>query len=127
MERTTFNAPDAPAPAGGYAQAVQVAGGTRILHISGQVPVTVAGAIPATFREQCRLAWANVEAQLRAADMTLDNLVKTTVFLADRQHRFENREVRQEVLGGRQVATTLVIAGIFDEAWLIEIEAVAIA
>jgi hypothetical protein len=31
------------------------------------------------------------------------------------------------VLGGREPALTVVIAGIFDEAWLLEIEAVAVA
>lgn len=126
MQRTTINAPDAPVPAGGYAQAVAVTGGSRVLYVSGQIPATRGGEVPGTFRDQCRLAWANVEAQLRAAGMTLDDLVKVTTFLADRRHGIENREVRQEVLGDRTPALTVVVAGIFDEAWLVEIEAVAV-
>jgi hypothetical protein len=39
----------------------------------------------------------------------------------------ENRAVRQEVMGERAPALTVIITGIFDEAWLIEIEAVAAA
>jgi 2-iminobutanoate/2-iminopropanoate deaminase len=35
--------------------------------------------------------------------------------------------VRNEVLGGRATALTVVIAGIFDAAWLVEIEATAAA
>jgi 2-iminobutanoate/2-iminopropanoate deaminase len=53
--------------------------------------------------------------------------VKATVFLADRADGLANREVRRAVLGDRRIAMTVVIAGIFDAAWLVEIEAVAAA
>jgi 2-iminobutanoate/2-iminopropanoate deaminase len=125
MNRRLVNAPDAPAAAGGYAQAVEITDASRLLFISGQIPVATDGAVPATFAEQGKLAWRNVEAQLRAADMTLDNLVKVTTYLADRRYAMENRVVRQAALGDRQVAMTVVIAGIFDAGWLLEIEAIA--
>jgi 2-iminobutanoate/2-iminopropanoate deaminase len=127
MQRRTINAPDAPQAAGGYAQAVEVTGATRTLHVSGQIPQAADGTVPPAFADQCRLAWANLEAQLRAAGMTLDDLVKVTTFLADRRFAAENRAVRQAVLGGRAPALTVVITGIFDETWLIEIEGVAMA
>ena len=127
MQTRTLESPDAPKAMGGYAQAVEVTGAQRLLFISGQIPVDRDGATPAAFRSQCRLAWANVEAQLAAAGMGLDNLVKVTIFLADRAHAMENREVRQAVLGERKVAMTVIITGIFDAAWLLEIEAVAAA
>jgi enamine deaminase RidA (YjgF/YER057c/UK114 family) len=127
MPSRAINAPDAPAPDGGYAQAVETAGASRILHISGQVPVAPDGTLAIDFRGQCRQAWANVEAQVRAAGMTLDNLVKVTTFLSDRRYGAENREVRQQVLGARSPALTVIITGIFDESWLLEIEAVAMA
>jgi 2-iminobutanoate/2-iminopropanoate deaminase len=120
-----INAPDAPAAAGGYAQAVEVSGAQRLLFVSGQIPVAADGATPKDFTAQAELAWANVEAQLRAAGMTLDNLVKVTTFLADRAHAIPNREVRNAVLAGRTPALTVIITGIFDPDWLIEIEAVA--
>ena len=122
-----INAADAPQPVGGYAQAVEVTGAKRLLHISGQIPVGVDGAVPSGFKEQARLAWANVQAQLRASGMGLDNLVKVTIFLADRAYGLENREIRREVFGDRQIALTVIITGIFDAAWLLEIEAVAAA
>lgn len=125
MERRTIDAPDAPEAAGGYAQAVETRGVRRILHISGQVPVDRTGIVPTPFRAQCRAAWANLEAQLRAAEMSLDNLVKVTTYLADRRYATENREVRQAVLGDRRPALTIIVTGIFDEACLVEIEAVA--
>jgi enamine deaminase RidA (YjgF/YER057c/UK114 family) len=127
METRVINAPDAPQPVGGYSQAVEIGGGTRILYVSGQIPQTVDGKVPEGFRDQCRLAWANLTAQLRAAGMSLDNLVKVTTFLSDRRFGLENRAIRQEVLGERRPALTVVITGIFDAAWLLEIEAVAVA
>lgn len=125
MGHRVVNAPAAPDPVGGYAQAVEVKGGSRRLYVSGQIPVSRDGSVPATFKEQARLAWRNVEAQLVAADMTLDHLVKVTIFLSDRRYASEAREVRQEILADRAPALTVIITGIFDEAWLLEIEAIA--
>lgn len=125
MVHRSINADAAPGPVGGYAQAVEVAGTSRRLYISGQIPVARDGSTPTAFKEQARLVWANIEAQLAAAGMTLDHLAKVTVFLSDRRYAAENREVRQEVLGRRSPALTVIIAGIFDEAWLLEIEAIA--
>jgi enamine deaminase RidA (YjgF/YER057c/UK114 family) len=125
VERRAIDAADAPAPAGGYAQVVEVTDARRLVFVSGQIPAGPDGTVPAGFADQARAAWANVEAQLRAADMTLDHVVKLTIYLSSRDHAMENRAIRREFLGDRKVAMTVVIAGIFDEAWLLEIEAVA--
>ncbi len=125
MNRKPVNASDAPAATGGYSQAVEIVDAKRLLFISGQVPVTAEGQVPEAFRAQCRLAWANVDAQLRAAGMSLDNLVKVTTFLSDRRFADENGAVRREVLGTCTPALTVIVAGIFDPAWLVEIEAIA--
>ena len=125
MKQRRINAADAPAPPSRYSQAVEVDGAQRLLFVSGQIPVARDGGLARDFPTQARQAWANVEGQLRAAGMTLDNVVKVTIFLADRRHAMENRAVRQEVLGERAPALTVIITGIFDESWLIEIEAVA--
>ena len=127
MTRQPVNAPDAPQAAGGYAQALEVTAASRILFISGQIPETADGSVPTDFEAQARLCWRNVEAQLRSAEMTLDNLLKATIFLSDRRFAIPNRTARNEVLAGRQIALTVIICTIFDEKWLIEIEAVAAA
>jgi len=127
MKRRDINASDAPQPAGGYSQAVELTGATRIVLVSGQIPATAANKVPGDFEAQARLAWANLIAQLHAADMTLDNLVKVTIFLSDRKYIPDYRRVRQEVLAGRKVALTTIITGIFDEQWLLEIEGIAAA
>ena len=125
MRAREINAPDAPAPQGGYAQAIEVTHATRLLFISGQVPETAAGVVPEDFRSQARLAWAHIVAQLTAAGLGVANLVKVTTFLASRQHAADNSEIRQEVLGTHRPALTVVITGIYDQRWLLEIEAIA--
>ncbi|MEH2506925.1 2-iminobutanoate/2-iminopropanoate deaminase [Bradyrhizobium sp. AZCC 1578] len=125
MHIRRINAETVTVPTTGYSQALEVSGHTRLLFVSGQIPLGIDGTVPEGFEAQCRLAWRNVEAQLKAAGMTLDNLVMHRTYLADRRYALVNRSVRNEVLGGRETALTVVIAGIFDEAWLLEVEAVA--
>ena len=116
MQTREINAATVPAPTTGYAQAVELQAHTRMLFVSGQTPVALDGSVPEGF-----------EAQLEAAGMSLDNLLFHRTFLADRSYAMANRAVRNALLGDRKPALTVVIAGIFDEAWLVEIEAVAAA
>jgi 2-iminobutanoate/2-iminopropanoate deaminase len=125
MVKRYINAITSPDAVGGYSQAVESTNTSRRLYISGQIPLTRDGTLPATFREQAILVWGNIEAQINAAAMTLDDIVKVTIFLSDRKYAAENREVRQAVLGHRAPALTVMITGIFDEKWLLEIEAIA--
>jgi 2-iminobutanoate/2-iminopropanoate deaminase len=110
-----------------YAGACEVAAGSRLLFISGQVPERPDGSVPEDFAAQCRVTWANIERQLHNAGMSLDHLVKVTTFLSDRRYRAENSTVRREVLKDRTPAVTIIIADIYDKAWLLEIEAIAAA
>ncbi len=125
MKRQAVAADEAPASRGGYVQALEVEGARRMLFVSGQIPATATGEVPEDFEAQAHLVWQNIRAQLRAAGMDLGDLVKATIYLADRAHGLANRKVRNEVLGSIEIAQTVVIAGIFDSAWLLEIEAVA--
>jgi 2-iminobutanoate/2-iminopropanoate deaminase len=125
MKIDTVNAVAAPQAAGGYSQAIVVSGAERLLFISGQIPQTPAGDVPSDFPAQARLVWRNVFAQLGAAGMTVANLVKVTIFLSSREFATLNREIRQEMLGAHSPALTVIITGIFDQNWLLEIEAVA--
>lgn len=110
-----------------YAQAMEVTDARRLLFVSGQVPADGNDHVPEGFADQARLAWRNVFARLAAAGMAPADLVKVTIFLSDRRYRAENAAVRHEVLGGLTPALTIIIAGIYSEEWLLEIEAVAAA
>ena len=60
IEKRALNASDAVQPTGGYPQAVEVVGARRLLFVSGQIPVRADGTLPKEFKDQARLAWANV-------------------------------------------------------------------
>lgn len=108
-----------------YSQALEVSNISRLVFISGQVPETADGQVPSDFRSQCLLAWKNIEVQLKAAEMALTHLVKVTVFLSDRCYREETYKIRKEILGEHSPALTIIITGIYDESWLLEIEGIA--
>ncbi|MDX0518077.1 RidA family protein [Sinorhizobium medicae] len=125
MKRDNINALNAPQPRGGYSQAVSIEDFRRVLFISGQIPVTSDEVVPEGFEAQARQVWRNVDAQLKAAGMSKTDIVKVTTYLADRQHAIANREIRNDYLGSLAPAMTVVVAGIFDSAWLIEVEVTA--
>jgi 2-iminobutanoate/2-iminopropanoate deaminase len=116
----------APRSSGGYSQSVEVSNNDRTLYISGQIPETRDGHVPTNFEDQAKLVWKNIIHQLHAADMSLDNVVKHTTYLSKREYCTVNSKVRQEIFGDRKAALTVIIADIYDEKWLLEIEAVAV-
>ena len=109
-----------------FAHACEVTDATRLLFVSGQVP-EADGIVPPDYRSQYLLAWANVERQLKDAGMTFDNLVKANIYLSDRSLIAQSDGLRKQVLGDRNPAITIILCGIYHEAWLLEIEAVAAA
>jgi enamine deaminase RidA (YjgF/YER057c/UK114 family) len=127
MKRRDIQAQDAPAPASSYTQAIEVTGATRTLYVSGQVGVTKDGKTPEGIAEQSRLAYRNLEAQLKAAGMTLDNLVKVTTILPSLDDLPAHRAARVEVLGDRRPTSTLIVGGLANPMWKVEVEGIAVA
>ena len=73
---------DAPAAIGPYSQAIEANG---MVFISGQLPVDPATGefVEGGITEQTTQSFKNLKAILKEAGLTTDNIVKTTVFLAD--------------------------------------------
>ena len=127
MQRRDINASDAPAPAGQYSQAVEVTGATRTLYISGQVGLGTDGVIPSDTAAQAAIVWSNLAAQLRAAGMGIENLVKITTIVPSHADVAAVRAGRAAVLGNHRPASTLIIGGLADPAWKVEVEGIAVA
>ncbi|HEY9647626.1 MAG TPA: RidA family protein [Chroococcidiopsis sp.] len=84
MLRTIIQTDQAPAPVGPYNQAIVASG--QFIFVAGQIPLDPAsGQIvgEGDITAQTEQVIANLRAILSAAGATLDNVVKTTVFLAD--------------------------------------------
>ena len=127
MQRRDLNAPDAPAPAGAYTHVVEVSGVARTVYISGQVGMGADGKVPEDFATQCKNVMSNLQAQLRAAGMTFDNVVKMTTILPDLANIGDLRRIRSEAMGDRKPASTLIVAGLASPQWKVEIEVIACA
>lgn len=81
MEKTVLSSEKVPAAIGPYSPGIK-AGNT--LFLSGQLGIDAAtGKMPEDVAAQAAQSLANVEALLAAAGATFDNVVKTTVLLAD--------------------------------------------
>ena len=70
----------APAPIGPYNQAVLVNG---MLYTSGQIAInpTTGELVTTDIETETELVMQNLKAVLEAADMTFDNVIKTTIFI----------------------------------------------
>jgi enamine deaminase RidA (YjgF/YER057c/UK114 family) len=120
--------PEAVRAPTGYSHAVEITGDYRRLIISGQVGMAQDGTVPASGEGQIAQAFANLRAVLTANGMTVQNIVKTTAFLTDRGLLGGYRQARGAVFGDHAPASTLLfVAGLADPAWVVEIEAEAVA
>ncbi|MBX3551455.1 MAG: RidA family protein [Pseudolabrys sp.] len=125
MTNTPVNPPGTPASLA-YSQGV-LSEGSKVLHISGQVGVGPDGKAGNGIAEQCRFAWANLAAALKAGGMEIGDLVKITSFLTKAGDIAAYRETRGAALGSHKPASTLiVVSALADPGWLVEIEGVAI-
>lgn len=73
---------NAPAAIGPYSQAIEVNG---MIYCSGQIPINPATGevVEGGIVEQTKQSFANIKAILEEAGLTMNNIVKTTVLLAD--------------------------------------------
>jgi enamine deaminase RidA (YjgF/YER057c/UK114 family) len=74
--------------------------------------ILVSACKPTVSRCQSRLAWQKLEAELKAAGMTLGNLVKITTILPNHGDMAAAREARSKMLGDRKPASTLIVGGL---------------
>jgi 2-iminobutanoate/2-iminopropanoate deaminase len=112
----------------GYTHAIEVKTPERWLVISGQVGMAMDGTVPDTGGGQIDQALANLRAVLEANDMTAANIVKLMVFLTDRSLIGAYRAARNAFLGEHAPASTLLlVSGLADPRFVVEIEAEAVA
>ena len=118
----TNNAPQAIGP---YSQAV-MANGT--LYVSGQIPVVPAtGAIVSDkIEDQARQVMENVKAVVEAAGLTLDNVVKTTVFIKNMDDFAVINGIYSEYFKENCPARACVEVARLPKDVLIEMEAIAV-
>jgi enamine deaminase RidA (YjgF/YER057c/UK114 family) len=108
----------------GFSRAV-VAGG-RVL-VAGTAPVPPGGgAPPAGPYDQARLCLELIGEALSRAGTSLEHVLRTRIYITDAGHWREVARAHGEVFADiRPAATAVIVAGLLDPAWLVEIEAEA--
>jgi 2-iminobutanoate/2-iminopropanoate deaminase len=124
----TLETDQAPKPLSAYAQGIEIPPGHRVVHVAGQVGVTLDGQIPADPARQHELAWENAMAVLAAAGMDQRHIVDAHVYITERSQLGVYRATRDRFLKGhRPAATLLIVAGLADERLVVEVDLVAAA
>lgn len=118
-----LNSAAAPAAIGPYSQAIQAG---NLIFVSGQLPIDAAsGEMPSDIKAQTRQSIANIKAILVKAGATLDNVVKTTVFLADMSYFGPMNEVYAEEFKKVYPARCAFAVKELPKQALVEIEVIA--
>ena len=114
----------APAAIGPYAQAVRI---DNLVIPSGQLPIDPAtGAFPEGIQAQTRQSLTNVKAILEEAGLTMNSVLKTTVFLSDMNNFAAMNEVYATFFteGSFPARSAVEVARLPKDA-LVEIEVIA--
>lgn len=114
----------APAAIGPYSQAIQVG---NLVYTSGQIPIDPATGtfVEGGIKEQTRQSLSNVRAILGEAGLSMANVVKTTVFLADMADFADMNAVYAEFFAEPYPARSAVAVKSLPKGALVEIEVVA--
>lgn len=117
---------DVAPPSSAYTHGVRVSDAKTWMHLSGQVGTHPDGRLADGSAKQMEVCWQRIIAILKDADMNKESIVKVTVFLTKPEDVGLYREVRDRMLDGHICASTLlIVAGLADPNWTVEIEAIA--
>ena len=115
---------NAPAAIGPYSQAIEVNG---VVYTSGVIPVVPStGEIPEGSKEQEKQALTNLSNLLEAAGTSMDNVIKTTVFIKEMVDFGTINEVYATFFKGDYPARSCVEVARLPKDVMLEIEAIAI-
>ena len=122
MDKTVISTTNAPGAIGPYSQGWVVG---DMVFASGQIPVNPAtGEVPEGIAAQTEQSCKNVAALMEAAGVTMDNVVKTTCFLADIAGFAAFNEVYAKYFTSKPARSCVAVKDL-PKGVLCEIEAIA--
>ena len=122
--KKVINTNQAPAAIGPYNQAIKVG---NLVYTSGQIPINPATGnfVEGGIKEQTRQSLTNIKAILEETGLSMNNVVKTTVFLADMNDFADMNSVYAEFFSKPYPARSAVAVKTLPKGALVEIEVVA--
>ena len=126
MNKETVTTEKAPGAIGPYSQAIKAGG---MVYCSGQIPIdpSTGNFVSDLVAEQTEQVLKNLSEVLTAAGSSLEDVVKTTVFLADMNDFAEMNEVYAKFFSENKPARATVQAARLPRDARVEIECIAIA
>ena len=120
-----FFSPQAPPAIGPYSQGIRT---EHLVFLSGQIPLVgdTGKLIEGGIKEQTEQVIANIKALLFVQDLTLQNVVKATVFLADMNEFADMNEVYAKYFTGTAPARSTVQVARLPKDARVEIEVIAL-
>lgn len=104
----------------GFSRAVRV---DRHVHVAGTAPIGADGEVDPDPLAQARRCWSIALSALTEAGGDASCVVRTRSYLTDRRHEPAAAHAHREVFGDvRPASTMLVVGGLLDERWLVEVE-----
>lgn len=120
-----LNPPELAPPVAAYSHGAEAG---NLVFVAGQVATDKEGNTVGCgdVAAQTRQVIANVEAVLKTAGCTLQDVVSTTVYVRDFDAYAEYNDAYIEAFGGHKPARATVQAGLVKGEWLVEIQAIAV-
>ena len=112
-----------------YSQGVKVTEANTVLFLAGQVAYDKDGSVKhaGDFKAQAREVFRCIKSLVETAGGRMDNIVKLNTYLTDIRYRADLVPIREEFLGKKGPASTLVqVSALAHPDWLIEVEAIAV-
>jgi enamine deaminase RidA (YjgF/YER057c/UK114 family) len=123
MERTRVASGSPFEKSVGFSRALRV--GTRCL-VAGTAPIWPDRSCPDNARIQARRCFEIIDAALKELGASLADVVRTRMYLVDPSDAEEVGRAHAEALGAvRPVSSMIIVAGLLDSRWRVEIEAEA--
>lgn len=125
MNHQILNTNDAPAPIGPYNQSVLTG---NLLFISGQIPLDpqTGELVNATLQDETHQCMKNLEAILKNAGLSFENVIKSTIFITDMKRFAEVNEVYGSYFSGNYPARETVQVAALPKFVNVEISMIAV-
>lgn len=124
MTKKIISTTKAPAAIGPYSQGIKIG---DMMFVSGQLPInSETGEIPEKVEEQAKQSLENLKNILVEAGLTMEDVVKTTVFLKDLNNFVAVNEVYASFFKGDYPARSAVQVARLPKDVEVEIEAIAV-
>lgn len=104
----------------GFSRAVRVG---HLVAVAGTAPVWPDGAVDPDPLAQARRCWEIMLAALAEVGGGPEHVIRTRQYLVDRRHEAAVAQAHGEIFGEiRPASTMVVVAGLLDPRWLVELE-----